>query len=269
MINKELLGPALRQNTLIAALVLLIVTSALLLLLHQPAEAQTDTKATSNLALSSPNPGELVITWDAPTDAPDDYRVTWKKSDSKWPSYKKENTVEGGNAFPTGTSHTVTGLEEGTDYSVRVRARYDDGNVKQSGPWTATQDITVASMPLPAKPAGLLAATSHDNVLLAWNNPSEDTITGYQILRGPDATNLAVLTADTGSASASYADDTVDAETNYAYAIRARNAGGLSPQSDPISVKTLEAPEEPEIAEQIAGVDFTLDRESTGYHRHL
>ena len=78
MINKELFGPALRQNTLMAALALLIVGSVLLLLLNQPAEAQANTRATSNLALSSPNPGGLVITWDAPSEAPDDYRVTWK-----------------------------------------------------------------------------------------------------------------------------------------------------------------------------------------------
>ena len=122
--NKELFGPALRQTTLVAALALLIVGSALLLLLNQPAEAQQDDKATSNLAVTSPNPGELVITWDAPSNAPDDYRVTWKKSDGKWASYKNANTVDGGNAFPTGTSHTVTGLEEGTEYSGRVRARY-------------------------------------------------------------------------------------------------------------------------------------------------
>ena len=259
--NKELFGPALRQTTLMAALALLIVASALLLLLNQPAEAQQDDKATSKLALSSTNPGELVIAWDAPSDAPDDYRVTWKKSDGKWPSYKNDNTPEGGNAFPSGTSHTVSDLEAGTEYSVRVRARYFDGNgnVEQSGPWSAALEITVAQTPLPAKPAGLLAAMSHDNVLLAWTDPGDSGITGYQVLRGPDATNLAVLTADTGSASTSYADDTVDAETNYAYAVRARNAGGLSPQSDPISVKTLEAPEDPEIAEQIAGADFTLD----------
>ena len=35
-----------------------------------------------------------------------------------------------------GTSHTVTGLEEGAAYTVRVRARYYDGNdnLTESGP---------------------------------------------------------------------------------------------------------------------------------------
>ena len=244
--NKELFGPALRQNTLMAALALLIVGSALLPLLNQPAEAQANTKATSNLSLSSTSPGELVITWDAPSDAPDDYRVTWKKSGGKWPSYKNENTAQGGNAFPTGRSHTVTGLEEGTAYSARVRARYynGDGDVEQSGPWSETLEITVAAQPPPppteeptvepsppAKPNGLSITPSHDSVGLNWTDPNDDTITGYQVLRGPDSDNLAVLNADTGNADTSYTDDTVEPETNYAYAVLARNTDGLSPQS--------------------------------------
>ena len=54
-----------------------------------------------------------------------------------------------------------------------------------------------------------------------------------------------MLTDDTGNASASYTDDTVEAETTYAYAIKARNAGGLGPQSDPLTVTTGPAPPEP------------------------
>ena len=95
-----------------------------LLSLRLPTEAQANERAVSGVALTSPNPGELAITWDAPSTSPDDYRVTWKKSTTNWPSYKNDNTVEGGNAFPTGTSHTVTGLEEDAAYKVRLRARY-------------------------------------------------------------------------------------------------------------------------------------------------
>ena len=243
----------------------LVLVAALLLavpfLFHAGSTVHAADNEITGVTLTSPNPGELVITWDAPSRAPGDYRVTWKKSGGNWPSYKNENTALGGNAFPTERSHTVSGLEEGTEYSARVRARYHDGNgnVEESGPWSTAQDITVAERQLPAKPAGLLAATSHDNVLLAWTDPGDSGITGDQVLRGQNAANLAVLTADTGSASASYADDTVSAETNYAYAVRARNAHGLSPQSDPISVRTLEAPEEPESDLAIAGAEFTLD----------
>ena len=261
------------QTSLIAALVMLLVTAAVTLLLHQPTEAQVSDKAVSNVSVTSPNPGELSISWDAPGDAPDDYRVTWKKSAGKWTSYKDENTVEGGNAFPTGTSHTATGLEEGTDYSVRVRARYHDGdgNVEESGPWSTSVEITVAAQTPPppppppppstppAKPTGLSTSPSHDSVALSWTDPGDSSITSYQVLRGPNAANLAVLVDNTGSGSLSYTDSTVAAETTYAYAIKARNADGLGPQADAVSVTTPAVPVETPVPEQLPSASFTLD----------
>ena len=255
MLNRILVHTGTKQTAVITALALLLAAAALLVFLQSPAAAQGNDRATSNLAVTSPNPGELVITWDAPSDAPDDYRVTWKKSDGRWHSYKNDNTVDGGNAFPTGTSHTVTGLEEGTAYQARVRARYhnSNGKVEHSGPWSDAVEITISATPSqdgegdsnegpPAKPAGLITAASHDSVLLSWDNPDDDTITGYQILRGEDADNLAVLADDTGSTSTSYTDSTVEAETTYVYAVRGRNTHGLSPQSDAVSVTTPAAP---------------------------
>ena len=227
----------------------LVLVAALLLavpfLFHAGSTVHAADNEITGVALTSPNPGELAITWDAPSRAPGDYRVTWKKSGGNWPSYKNENTALGGNAFPTGTSHTVSDLDEGTEYSVRVRARYRDGNgnVEESGPWSTAVGLTIAG--LPDKPTGLSASPSHDSVLLSWTDPNDNSITGYQVLRGPDAANLTVLNNDTGSGTASYTDNTVDAETTYAYAIRAKNAQGLGPQSDAVPAVTTAAPAPP------------------------
>ena len=262
----------------------LVLVAALLLAVPFLFDSGSTVHAADNdvtgLTLTSLNPGELAITWDAPSRAPTDYRVTWKKSDGKWPSYKNDNTVDGGNAFPTVTSHTVSDLEEGAAYKVRVRARYYDGagNLTESGPWSdPPAELTVSAQPPPkkgegdsnqgrstnppAKPKGLLAAAMHNSVSLFWTDPDDDTITGYQILRGPDAANLAVLVNDTGNASASYTDDTVTAETAYAYAIKARNANGLSPQSYPAPANTPAAPVEPESELAVAGASFFLEGE--------
>ena len=269
MQNAKLVGNRPGQVAIRVAAAALLVAAVLLLVVHLPAEAQANDRDVGGVTVTSPNPGELVIAWDAPGNAPDDYRVTWKKSTAKWHSYKHDNTVDGGNAFPTGTSHTVTGLEEGTAYKARVRARYHNssGKVKKSGPWSAAQEVTVSVTPAPtaqppanegrstsppAKPTGLITAASYDSVLLSWTDPGDDTITGYQVLRGPDADNLAVLVDDTGSATSSYTDGNVAAETTYVYAVKARNADGLGPQSDPVSVTTPAAPPAEEEEEDTA-----------------
>ena len=134
----------------------LVLVAALLLAVPFLFDAGSTVHAADNeiagVTLTSPNPGELVITWDAPSRAPDDYRVTWKKSTARWPSYRNDNTVDGGNAFPTGTSHTVSDLKEGTEYSVRVRARYYDGNdnLTESGPWSDPPAELTVSAQLPS-----------------------------------------------------------------------------------------------------------------------
>ena len=278
MLNRGLLGSGPGQTALRAAAGALLVTAVLLLLLL-PAVAQAADKEITGVTVTSPNPGELVITWDAPGRAPTDYRVTWKKSTAKWPSYKNENTALGGNAFPTERSHTVSDLEEGTAYKARVRSRYFDGNdvLKESGPWSDAVELTVTAAPsedpqeeeggsnqgrstnTPAKPSIVSFGVTHFSVLLLWDDPDDDTITGYQILRGDAKDSLAVLTDDTGDASTDYDDTTVEAATTYYYAIRARNANGLSDPSDTVTARTHPAPSEPEIAPQIGGADFTLD----------
>ena len=101
MLNREVLGYALRQTAIRVATAVLLVTAALPIFFRLPAEAQANERAVTGLTLTSPNPGEIAVTWDAPSDASNDYRVTWKKSSGKWTSYKDDTTVEGGNAFPT------------------------------------------------------------------------------------------------------------------------------------------------------------------------
>ena len=156
-----------------------------------------------------------------------------------------------GNADTSYTDSTVT---DETTYAYAIMARNADGMSPQSDPI----DVTTPRAP-PAKPTGLSTSPSHDSVVLSWTDPGDDSITGYQILRGPDADNLAALNEDTGSSSASYTDDTVDAEATYAYAIKARNSAGRGPQSDPVTVTTPAAPEEAPVAEQLPSANFTLD----------
>ena len=215
---------------------------------EEPAEEDTTAEAGTidTLAATDDDAGQLVLTWDppaAPNAAPTDYHVNWAKSSEDYPA----DTAEAGNAHPTTTTHTLPDLEYDTDYNVRVRAHYSDGENADSpwnGPWTET--TAQVKLPLPAAPfIGATAVTPDVDVLLSWFNLEEDdSITGYQILRGPDADNLVVIEEDTGSSSTSYTDETPPAGQTHTYAVKARNASGLSPLSNTLTATVPAAKEE-------------------------
>ena len=69
--------------------------------------------------------GELNIIWDAHPQTSktlSDYRVTWTPDGEDF----KHASETGWSAYPTTNEVTVTGLDAGATYQVRVRARYDD-----------------------------------------------------------------------------------------------------------------------------------------------
>ena len=104
----------------------------------------------------------------------------------------------------------------------------------------------VAAPEPPDKPTGLEATASHDSVTLTWDDPGDDSITGYVILRrvrvNDTGGDFSVLVADTGSAATTYTDDTVAASTTYTYRIKAINEHGVSERSRWFHIDIPEAP---------------------------
>ena len=222
--------------------------------------------AITGLTLSSDTPGTLTVSWDAASPTPTDYRVDWAKSDEDYQSWKVDDGHK--YPAPTATTVTIADLEHDTEYKIRMRARYYRGEHEGKswgGPW-ATATITVAGEPAetptpepaeeepakeepvkrppkddparddpapedttPAAPSFINTAVTEGQVLLSWSNPSDDSITGYQILRGPDADSLVVIEDDTGSSSTSYTDTAPPAGQTHTYGVKARNSAGLSP----------------------------------------
>ena len=229
----------------------------------------------SGLTLSSSSPGELEITWNAAGQEATDYRVNWARSDEDFPSW---NETEG-NSYPTTNSLTLTGLDQGVEYKVQVRARYG-GDGAHSGPWSGEARATVAAEASgsgagnpPTAPTGLLTAATHDSVLLAWDNPDDDSVTGYRVLRRvrAEGNELKVIAPDTGSAATSYTDEKVAAETAYEYQVKAINARGMSEASASANANTPAAPvlrqddplveddePQPETAQQQSGGDIII-----------
>ena len=211
----------------------------------QEEESTTAAGTIDTLTATDDDTGQLVLTWEAPAApnaTPTDYHVSWAKSAEGYPA----DTAEAGNAHPTGTTHTLTGLDYNTDYNIRVRARYTDGENADSpwnGPWTET--TAQVKLPLPMALNLMGAAVSPENqVFLFWSDPSNDSITGYQILRGPDAGNLTVIEDDTGSTGTSYTDTAPPAGQTHTYAVKARNPSGLSPLSGTLTATVPAAKKE-------------------------
>ncbi len=98
----------------------------------------------------------------------------------------------------------------------------------------------------PDKPRGLEATATHDQVVLSWDDPGGDTITGYVILRripGVDPQgHFNELVSNTGTDATTYTDDGVSAETRYTYRIKATNEHGVSERSRWYHINTPAAP---------------------------
>ena len=132
-------------------------------------------------------------------------------------------------------TYTLADTDEGKAIKVEVSFTDDAGNDESMT--SAATDAVAAAEPTepPDKPRGLEAASTHDSVTLTWNDPQDDSITGYVILRripgGDPEGHFDVLVADTGTAATTYTDDTVSAETRYTYRIKAINQYGASERS--------------------------------------
>ena len=215
------------------------------------AHAQAGSNIIPSITLDSQQPGQLVVNWQAPASPPTDYRIRWANADLGFPSYSAANEAERGNEYPAGDATTITinDLTPGDSYKVQVRSRYYNANRtvhQSSGPWTNLATQRVNDHP-PAAPTGLTAsAVAHDSLTIAWEDPQDDSITGYRILRGNDAGSLSTL-ANTQSDSTSYTDSTVEPETTYRYAVAALSQDGNSIQSGALSATT---PAEPPSEEQ-------------------
>ena len=117
----------------------------------------------------------------------------------------------------------------------------------QEGPAPDTASQPRQAQRRPAKPAGLTATASHDQVVLTWDDPGDDTIDGYVILRRNRRTSargeFTPVSNDTGSAATTYTDDTVAADTPYTYRIKAINERGASQRSRWFHIETPAAPQ--------------------------
>ena len=206
-----------------------------------PAAPPTDSPATGEPTITGTAQVGQTLTVDTSGIADEDgltnvfFSYQWIRNDGS-----TDTDIQGA----TGSSYALVDVDEGKTIKVDVSFADDAGNDETLS--SGATDVVAAPEP-PAKPTGLSAVVSHDTVTLTWDNPQDDAITGYVILRRdreihPQGT-FVTITDDTGSADTTYTDDTVEPDKEYVYRIKAINEHGeVSEESDWVRGFTPAAP---------------------------
>ena len=128
-------------------------------------------------------------------------------------------------------SCTITGLTNGTTYSVSVTA------ANAAGTGAAAQVANVTPATVPGKPTGVTASGGDSRATVAWTAPTADggaAVTGYTVTSSPDSRTCTTsfLTCDvTGLTNG----------TSYTFTVTATNAIGAGAASDASSAITPSA----------------------------
>ena len=161
-----------------------------------------------------------------------------------------------GIAGATGPTYTLVDTDEGKIIKVEVTFT-DDASNGEALTSAATDAVAAEPSEPPDQPTGLHATATHDSVTLTWDDPQDESITGYVILRRVRVNNqggdFSVLVANTGSAATTYTDDTVAASTTYTYRIKAINEHGTSERSRWVHIDTPA----PLVPDKPTGLDAT------------
>ena len=161
----------------------------------------------------------------------------------------------------TAATYTLADAEEGKAIKVQVTFMDDAGN-GEALTSAATDAVAAEPSEPPDKPKGLDATATHDSVTLTWDDPQDDSITGYVILRrvrvNDQGGDFSELVANTGTAATTYTDTTVAASTTYTYRIKAINEHGTSERSRWVHIDTPAPP----VPDQPTGLDATATHDS-------
>ena len=120
--------------------------------------------------LSPHDSTSLAVSWTAPASdggaAITGYTVQWKEETGSW-----DTPADVSEAAATGTSHTITGLTQGTAYSVRIKARNSAGDGAPSEESTGTPRETTPPEFSSAAVNGAVLTLTYNEALDGDSNP--------------------------------------------------------------------------------------------------
>ena len=170
--------------------------------------------------------GELDLAWNAhpqTTKTLQDYRVTWTPDGEAF----RPNSESDWYAYPTTNEVTVTGLEAGASYKVRVRARYDDNKKSRwsdvvTGQSGAPTDTTPVNTPASGQPTITGTAEVGETLTAGISAISDDNgltnaTFNYQWIRSSGGTDTEISGATDSSylLSANDLDKTIKVQVSF------------------------------------------------------
>ena len=170
---------------------------------------------------ASAGAGQVDLSWTDPSNSSiTKYQVRQKKGSGSWGSW-----TDIPSSGATTTSHRVSGLDNGKVYSFNIRAVNGGGNSPRSNLAKATPE---SSTPKPGAPSGFSASRGDGSVTLSWGNPSDNSITKYQVRqkKGSGAWGSWTDIADSGSSTTGHTVSGLDNGSEYSFQVRAVNNGG-------------------------------------------
>ena len=178
--------------------------------------------APEGLAAMAAN-GQAVLTWDDPNDSSiTKYQVRSKVKDSNDSTYTGWANIAVTDPDAPPTTTTVTGLTNGREYTVELRAVNASGHGDPSS-------VDAEPKAVPNAPANLSATPGGGKVTLTWTDPGDSTIDKYQV-----STDGGGTFANIDGSGADTVQHTVTGLTNgteYTFAVRAVNVPGNGPAS--------------------------------------
>ncbi len=138
-------------------------------------------------------------------------------SEHNWPDEVSNYSVD----YET---YVDTDVLPGVTYSYKVRSVNHEGVSLRAS--TAFGVTTAADVP-----PQLRFSTTRNSVSLAWEDPEDDTITGYNILRSVGWGTETVRARNVSANATSYVDRGLSPDTAYAYRVQAVRGGKVGPAS--------------------------------------
>ena len=158
------------------------------------------------------------------------YKVQWKSGGQSYNSSSRQATVSSGST----TSRTISNLQNGTEYNVRVIATKTGAS--DGVPSDEVDGTPTAATTAPSAPRNLNASASGDNrINLTWDAPSSDggsNITGYKIQVSNNGNSWTDRVGNTGNANRTYRHTGLSAGDTRHYRVAAINSTGTGPYSN-------------------------------------